>query len=116
MVDAETHEVVAVVSLAYNETIKPVGVAVAPAGDRIYIANGRGNSVSILDGLNYRMINTVPVGERVWGIGLSADGKTLFAANGLSDDVSVIDTQRQKVVATIKAGHAPWGIAIRESL
>jgi len=58
------------------------------------------------------MITLIPVGERPWGIALTADGRKLYTANGISNDVSVIDTTTNKVTGTIKAGDGPWGIAL----
>jgi YVTN family beta-propeller protein len=57
-------------------------------------------------------LDTIRVGARPWGIGISPDGKLLFAANGPSNDVSVVDLNSNKEVSRIKAGSSPWGIAI----
>ena len=77
------------------------------------IANGRANSVSVLDAATFEVKTTVPVGERVWGIALMPDGSKLYAANGVSNTVSVIDTATLTVTATVPAGEGPWGVAIR---
>jgi YVTN family beta-propeller protein len=69
--------------------------------------------VSIFDTVNYDLLETIPAGQRVWGIALTPDGKKLYAANGLSNDVSVIDTETEKVVTTIPVGQGAWGVAIR---
>jgi YVTN family beta-propeller protein len=78
----------------------------------VYVANGRAGTVSVIDAASYDVLNTIPVGKRVWGLAITPDGKKLYAANGMSNDVSVINTDTDKVVATIKAGDGPWGIAI----
>jgi YVTN family beta-propeller protein len=91
---------------------KPVGVVISPRGDRVYVANGHGNSVSVIDAATYREIATIPVGRRPWGIHISPDGSRVYTANGISGDVSVIDTRTNKVVATIATGRGSWGIAI----
>jgi YVTN family beta-propeller protein len=114
VVNTADHSITGVVSLAFDENSKPVGVAVSPDGRRIYVANGRGNSVSVIDSASLRIIKTIAVGQRVWGIAILPDGNKLYAANGLSNDVSVIDTAKEAVVATIKAGDGPWGVAVRQ--
>ena len=78
----------------------------------MYVATGRGNSVAIIDGESLTFLQYIPVGQRPWGVALSADGRKLYVANGLSNDVSVIDTNANRVIATVKAGDGPWGIAL----
>jgi YVTN family beta-propeller protein len=68
--------------------------------------------VLVLDAPAGRLLASVPVGNRVWGIVLTPDGRKLYAANNLSNDVSVIDTRTNRVVATVPAGDGPWGLAI----
>ena len=109
IVDTRNHTVLQTIRLPGGS--KPVGVVVSPDGKRIYVANGRGNSVSVIDAGDDKLLATIPVGKRVWGIAITPDGKKVYAANGLSNDVSVIDTNSNSVIATIKAGDGPWGVA-----
>ena len=73
---------------------------------------GRGNAIAIVDTQQERMLASVPVGERPWGIALSPDGTRLYTANGGSNDVSVVDVRARKQIARVKVGEGPWGIAI----
>ena len=114
IIDAATHKVLDTVSLAYNADVKPVGMAITSNGADFYVANGRANTVSLLDTQTFQIQKTIAVGQRVWGIGLSSSSGKLYAANGLSNDISVIDTATNTLVATIPGGQGPWGIAIRE--
>jgi YVTN family beta-propeller protein len=66
----------------------------------------------VFDAHSYELLDTIKVGTRPWGIGVSPDGKFLFTANGPSNDVSVVDLKTNKEVSRIKAGSGPWGIAI----
>jgi len=68
--------------------------------------------VAVIDGEQLALITLIPVGQRPWGIALTADGQKLYTANGISNDVSVIDTATNKVTGTIKAGDGPWGVAL----
>ncbi len=79
---------------------------------KLYVSNGRAGTISVFDAHSYELLDTIKVGTRPWGIGLSPDGKYLFAANGPSNDVSVVDLGLDKEVARVKAGASPWGIAI----
>lgn len=100
------------IELPRGEGVKPMGVVLSNDGEKIYVANGRANTVSVIDARTDHVVATIPVGQRVWGLALTRDGKKLYAANGVSNDVSVIDTAIHAVVATVKAGDGPWGIAI----
>ena len=89
-----------------------MGVVVSHDGRRVYVANGHGNSISVIDAAKRKVVKVVPVGRRPWGIALTPDGRKLYTANGLSRNVSVIDTATLKVIATIPVGEGPWGVAI----
>jgi YVTN family beta-propeller protein len=91
---------------------RPMEVKVAADGRRVYVSNGRGGTVSVLDARTYELLNTIKVGVRPWGMALSPDGKFLYTANGPSNDVSVVDLEANKEIARVKAGASPWGIAV----
>jgi YVTN family beta-propeller protein len=95
-----------------GDTPKPVGVAVSPDGETVYVAMGRANAVAVIDAGTRRVKRTIPVGRRPWGIIVSLDGRYVYTANGLSNDVSVIDTRTGRVGATIAVGAGPWGFAL----
>ncbi len=88
----------------------PNGVAVAPDGKRLYLAEGRGAAVSVVDLAALSVVTRIAVGERPWGVALSPDGRRLYTANGGSNDVSVIDTAAAKAVARIPVGNKPYGV------
>ena len=91
---------------------RPMRVRVAPDNTRVYVSDGRGGTVSVMDTKTYEVLATIKVGTRPWGIVLSPDGKYLFSANGPSNDVSVVDLATNKEVSRIKAGESPWGITV----
>jgi YVTN family beta-propeller protein len=118
VVDARTHALVGRIAIP-NTGIsgplgaRPMGLALTPDGKTLYVANGRGGTVSIVDTADRRVTGTIAaVGARPWGIALSADGRTLYSANGPSNDVSVIDVATQKVSKRIPTCAGPWGLAI----
>jgi YVTN family beta-propeller protein len=53
------------------------------------------------------------IGERPWGIALSADGTTLYTANGPGADVSVIDIATGTATKKVATGGSPWGVVVR---
>jgi PQQ-dependent catabolism-associated beta-propeller protein len=113
VVDAATQKVLKTIDLPRGDGVKPMGVVVSADGRKIYVAMGRAGLVLALDAMSFQIINTIPVGKRVWGLALTPDGRKVYTANGLSNDVSVIDTATDQVTTTIKAGDGPWGIAIK---
>ena len=89
-----------------------MGIVVSPDDKRIYVANGRGGTVSVIDAATNKVAQTVAVGQRPWGIAITSDGRKLYTANGPSNDVTVIDAASMKVIKKIPAGKIPWGVAI----
>ena len=120
-VSAEHGGSVAIVDVANRSVLEtimlppgslPMGLALSPEEDRLYVANGRAGTVSVIDTATAEIVANVRVGARPWGVGLTSDGKFLYTANGPSNDVSVIDTESLNVVSTIRVGETPWGIAV----
>ena len=111
VVDTSVHEVLHTIELT-GDPVRPMGVAVAPDGARVYVTTGRGRMVVAIDAASMEPIASVEVGERPWGIAVTPDGRYLYTANGPSNDVSVVDTESMAVVATVPAGERPWGVAI----
>jgi YVTN family beta-propeller protein len=79
----------------------------------VYISNGRGATVSVIDTRSDSLVATIPVGQRPWNMALTPDGRHLYVANGRSNSVSVIDTASNQRVADIPVGELPWGVVIR---
>jgi YVTN family beta-propeller protein len=92
-----------------------MGVRVSPDGRRVYVATGRGGTVVVIDPATNKIVGSLKVGQRPWGLALTSDGKKLYTANGPSNDVSVVDTDSLAVRKTIPVGKIPWGVAIGTS-
>ena len=89
-----------------------MGTLMSRDGKRLFVTTGRAGTVCVLDPSDGKVLHTIKVGQRPWGLNLTPDGKKLFVANGPSDDVSVIDVDAAKEVGRIKAGKSPWGVVI----
>jgi YVTN family beta-propeller protein len=105
------HSVVSKV-IELPEGSRPMSVKLSPDEKTLYVSNGRGGTISVIDTHTYALLNTIKVGTRPWGIAVSPDGKILYSANGPSNDVSVVDLAANKEVARVKAGTSPWSVAI----
>jgi YVTN family beta-propeller protein len=43
-------------------------MGITPDGQRLYVANGKSNSISVIDTGKMAVIQEVPVGEAPWGV------------------------------------------------
>jgi YVTN family beta-propeller protein len=43
-------------------------MAITPDGAKLYVANGRSDSVSVIDTATNTKIKDIPVGKRPWGV------------------------------------------------
>jgi YVTN family beta-propeller protein len=66
---------VAIVEAATNQVLKtiPVGerpwnMALTHDNMKLYVANGRSNSVSVIDTMQMTKIKDIPVGKMPWGV------------------------------------------------
>ena len=45
-------------------------MAITPDGQKLYVANGRSGTVSVIDAANLRPLGEIPVGELPWGVSI----------------------------------------------
>ena len=110
VVDTSKFQVIGKIELPAGS--RPMGTAINRDGTRLYVSNGRGGTVAVVDPRAAKVLQMIAVGKRPWGIALSPDEKYLYVANGPSNDVSVVDVGSAKEIKRIPAGESPWGIAI----
>lgn len=110
VIDTVNFKVLKIINLPPGS--RPMSVKISPDGRTLYVSNGRGGTVSVLDSHSYELRSNVKVGVRPWGIALSPDGKFLYTANGPSNDVSVVDIASNKEIGRVKAGAGPWAVAV----
>ncbi len=111
-VDVASGKIVGKMPLA-DDKAKPKDILPSRDGSRLFVAGGRANRVFVLDEKTLEILHEIPVGNRVWGLALSADGKRLYTTDGASDQVSIIDTDANEVVKTVPVGKMPWGIVLQ---
>jgi YVTN family beta-propeller protein len=86
----------------------PIGVAVHPAGTRVYVTNYTCSTVSVLDTATNTVLGApIPVGSGPIGIDVHPAGTRVYVVNNGSDTVSVIDTATATVTATLPVGSGP---------
>jgi YVTN family beta-propeller protein len=47
---------------------RPWNMALTPDGRKLYVANGRSNSVSVIDTGTFEVVAEIAVGELPWGV------------------------------------------------
>jgi YVTN family beta-propeller protein len=113
VIDAQAHRPIATVEIDGPPQTLPMGLALDPSEQRLYVTLGRAGEVAVIDVRAMRVLTRISgVGARPWGVALSPDADKLYTANGPSGDVSVIDTRSLQVVRRIPVGKLPWGISL----
>ncbi len=114
-----TGENVSVIDIATNTVAAVVdtgsvswGVAVNPAGTRVYVTNPYDNAVLVIDTATNTVTATVNVGISPYGVAVNPAGTRVYVANSNSDTVSVIDAATNTVSATVTVGSYPYGVAV----
>jgi YVTN family beta-propeller protein len=92
---------------------EPNGVAIAPNGQTVYVANTISGTVSVISTASRQIVATILVGTEPYGLAFTPNGTKLYVANARSNDISVIDPSTNGVIRTITGiGLEPRGIAI----
>jgi len=133
VVDLSTNQIVATVPQAAAATTTaaatpgigagPLGVAINPAGTRVYVANygdstdlKTNGTVAVVDSdpasatLN-TVIATITVGVRPEIVAVNPSGTAAYVTNSVGNTVSVIDTATNKETTKIAVGGVPIGVA-----
>jgi YVTN family beta-propeller protein len=83
-------------------------------GARLYVANSRGNDVSVVDLTSFKVIGDIKLSdaERVHGVTAQPDGRRLFATVEGDHTLRIVDTRTEKVIGTIQLQGKPNQIAV----
>jgi YVTN family beta-propeller protein len=92
---------------------EPLGIAVSPDGEYIYVTNSEDGKVSVIDTVAEREVTVlynprVAVGVRPIGVVVSPDGNLVLVANRGSNSVSIIETADD--IADYEVTHVDVGI------
>jgi YVTN family beta-propeller protein len=109
------------IDIAVGDT--PLGVAVAPAGDFVYVTNAIGQSLSVIRSSSRTVINTLSfsAGSSPTGIAIALDGRTAYVGLRAMGAVAVVDTGKARdpeelpaVVTTVPVGARPQVIVVTD--
>ncbi len=79
---------------------------------RIFVTNEGSDSVSVINGKTLEVEQTLSIGKRPRGIGLSPDGRELYVAASEDNAIVVVDPGSLKVLRTFPAGSDPETFAV----
>src|SRR5260221_1088222 len=86
----------------------PVGVAVNPRTDTIYVANANSGTVSVISGRTNTVVGTIRVGRVPGGVAANPRTNTIYVTNDRRDSTGqVISGQTNAAAATLRVGRAP---------
>ncbi|GHF34886.1 hypothetical protein GCM10010359_41720 [Streptomyces morookaense] len=86
------------------------GVAVHPDGQRVYVVNTLGNTLSVVDARTHRTAERIRVGTSPWQVAVSPDGSRVYVTGANDDTVTVLDARTHRVVTTVRVAHVPTSI------
>ena len=90
---------------------EPVGLAVTPDGQYVYVANSDDDTVSIIDTETHTVTDILNVGDGPWGVAVGAQGDYVYVTNHFSDTVTVIETSNNTIYRTFNVGDGPRGVS-----
>lgn len=85
---------------------------VAAQSTRLYVANSRGDDVSVVDLGTMKVVDDIKVGNHVHGLAIQANGRRLFATVETEHTLKFIDTASDKVIASVKLTGKPNECAV----
>src|SRR5437870_1904161 len=88
-----------------------IGVAVAPAGDRVYVTDVVENAVRVIDTSTSTVVATNAVCQGPFVAAMNPAGTRLYAA-GLGGSITVIDATTDGFIASIALSTAPYWTAL----
>lgn len=105
-------------AVGWNATVIPVGkgpegIDLSPDGKRLWAANSRGDSVSVVDIASKRAIETLDVHtKRSNRLKFTPDGRLVLISDLEGGDLVILDVGSRKEIKRLKLGRAPEGILI----
>jgi len=90
----------------------PAGIRINTETNLIYVSNSGDNTVSVIDGLDNQVIDTIVVGLLPKGVAINTASNRIYITNSVDNTVSVIDSEKNEVISTVDVGEKPLGIDV----
>jgi len=112
VVDPATHTTV---GRPFYAGVEPLGIAVSPAGDKIFVTNMGPGLVKVVNAKDYALLDDIKVGATPSNVVVSPKGSMAFVTNfgkGKIGRVDFVDTTSHRVVAELEVGIRPLAAAV----
>src|SRR5215208_1089956 len=90
----------------------PIGIAVNPGTNKLYVVNEYSNTVSVIDTKIDTVKSTISLGNFPYGIDINPLNNRIYITNRGSNTVSVLDGSVDTKLHDIAVGKSPVGIAV----
>src|ERR671911_430896 len=90
----------------------PIGIAVNPSTNKLYVVNEYSNTVSVIDTNTDTVKSTISLGNFPYGIDINPLNNRIYITNRGSNTVSVLDGSVDTKLHDIAVGKSPVGIAV----
>lgn len=107
VVDLDTMKVEAKLSIPG----KPVGVAVARDGRRVYVTSPEAKTLAVIDAEKRSIIKTITLKGGPFGVAVHPSGAPVYVTDWESR-LFVVDPEAGAIIAEIQVGTAPSGVAV----
>lgn len=89
----------------------PAGLAINPAGTRLYLGNLSASTLAVIDTGSHTVIAAPAVGAVPLGIGVHPDGSRVYVVANNSNRVDVVETAGNTLLTSVPVGEFPvsWG-------
>jgi YVTN family beta-propeller protein len=91
---------------------QPAALAVSPDGARVYVANGKGGSLSVVDPKAARVLSEHDVGQVLVDLALFPDGRRLLAVDQATDALLLIEARDGQVRVAARQAVAPDPVSV----
>jgi YVTN family beta-propeller protein len=113
VIDTGTNSVVASITVENN----PDGIAINPAGTRVYVANRGSDSVSVIDTGTNQVMDTMKIGWLPYGVAVNPSGTRIYVTSERTSGkpsftVINVSNDANQVVDTVEVGLVPAGIVV----
>jgi YVTN family beta-propeller protein len=92
--------------------VTPDYIAANEITNKIYVANSKSGTISVIDSNSGGPVKNIPVGARPAFIAIDSDHNKIYVSNGDSDTVSVIDGNNDTEIGLISVGKSPYKILL----
>ncbi len=85
-----------------------------PTTNRAYVANSSDGSVSVIDIVDGKVIDTITVNTGPFAMAAHPTANLVYVTHNQLDIVSVIDTTTNQVLTTVNVGDNPYDVAVND--